>query len=39
MVVYKALYGDEEIWVKPLSVWDEKVEVDGKIVPRFTFID
>ena len=38
MVVYKALYGDGEIWVRPLSMWDEKVEVDGKEVLRFTFI-
>ena len=38
MVVYKALYGDEEIWVRPLSMWDEKVEVDGQMISRFTFI-
>lgn len=38
MVVYKALYGDGEIWVRPLSMWDEKVEVEGKTVSRFTFI-
>ncbi len=39
MAVYKALYGDGEIWVRPLSMWDEKVEADGKTVPRFTFIE
>ena len=38
MVVYKALYGDGQIWVRPLSMWDEKVEVEGKTVSRFTFI-
>ena len=38
MVVYKALYGDGEIWVRPLSMWDEKVALDGKTVSRFTFI-
>ena len=25
MVVYKALYGEGEIWVRPLSMWDEEV--------------
>ncbi len=37
MVVYKALYGDGEIWVRPLSMWEEKIEIDGKCVPRFRF--
>lgn len=37
MVVYKALYGDGEIWVRPLSMWEEKIEIDGKRVPRFRF--
>ena len=37
MVVYKALYGDGEIWVRPLAMWDELVLVDGKKVPRFEF--
>lgn len=35
MVVYKALYGEGEIWVRPLAMWDEPVEVDGKKVKRF----
>ncbi len=35
MVVYKALYGEGEVWVRPLAMWDELVEVDGKKVPRF----
>ncbi len=37
MVVYKALYGDGEVWVRPLSMWEEVVDVDGKSVPRFRF--
>ena len=37
MVVYKALYGDGEIWVRSLSMWDEMIEKDGKSVPRFEF--
>lgn len=39
MVVYKALYGDGEIWVRPASMWDEEVEVDGKKVLRFEYAD
>lgn len=38
MVVYKALYGEGEIWVRPLSMWNEQVEADGKPVPRFRLI-
>ena len=38
MVVYKALYGEGEIWVRPLSMWDEEVEVDGNKVRRFELI-
>jgi hypothetical protein len=38
MVVYKALYGEGEIWVRPLSMWEEEVEVEGKKVKRFTYI-
>lgn len=39
MVVYKALYGEGEIWVRPLSMWSEQVEIDGKSVPRFKLIE
>ena len=38
MVVYKALYGDGGIWVRPLSMWDEEVTHNGKTVPRFRFV-
>lgn len=38
MVVYKALYGEGDIWVRPLYMWDEEVEVMGKRVPRFRYI-
>lgn len=37
MVVYKALYGDGELWVRPKSMWDEKVFINGKNVPRFEY--
>ena len=38
MVVYKALYGEGEYWVRPLSMWEELVEVNGEQVPRFRYI-
>ena len=38
MVVYKALYGDGGIWVRPASMWKETVERDGKTYQRFTFL-
>lgn len=37
-VVYRALYGDGELWVRPLSMFCEQVERDGKTVKRFTYI-
>ncbi len=39
MVVYRALYGDGGLWVRPISMWDEKVEHNGKTVKRFTYIE
>ncbi len=39
MVVYKALYGDGEIWVRPASMWDEEIEIDGKICKRFELVE
>ena len=38
MVVYKALYGDGDIWVRPISMWDEEIERDGVKKKRFEFI-
>lgn len=38
MVVYKALYGEGGIWVRPAKMWLETVEKDGKICTRFEFI-
>ena len=39
MVVYRALYGKMDLWVRPLSMWNEEVVVDGKKVKRFTFVE
>ncbi len=38
MVIYKALYGNGEIWVRPLGMWDDIIIVNGKTVKRFEFI-
>ena len=38
-VVYKALYGDGGLWVRPASMWNETVERDGKTYKRFEYID
>ena len=35
MVVYKALYGDGGIWVRPAAMWNETIERDGKKYKRF----
>ncbi len=39
VVVYRALYGERGIWVRPASMWLENVERDGKSMPRFAKID
>ena len=37
MVVYRALYGDFGLWVRPARMWNETVERDGKTFRRFTY--
>lgn len=38
MVVYRALYGEFCLWVRPLAMFMESVEVDGVLRPRFEFV-
>ena len=38
LVVYRALYGVFGLWVRPVSMWNETVERDGKTFRRFTYI-
>lgn len=38
MVVYKQLYGEHGLWVRPLAMFLETVEADGKTVARFAYI-
>ncbi len=39
LVLYRALYGEFELWVRPLSMFSETVQVEGKSVPRFKLLD
>lgn len=38
MVVYRQLYGDAQVWVRPLTMFIETVIIDGNEIPRFTYI-
>jgi len=38
MVVYRAMYGEKEVWVRPASMWNETVVHNGKTVKRFEYI-
>ena len=38
MVVYRALYGERGVWVRPASMWNEVIKRDGKTYRRFTYI-
>lgn len=39
MVVYRALYGEGGLWVRPLSMWSEQVEREDYSGPRFVYIE
>ena len=39
LVVYRALYGDFDLWVRPKKMFLEDIEIEGKKMPRFEFID
>ena len=38
LVVYRALYDNGGLWVRPAAMWDEEIERDGRTVRRFTYI-
>lgn len=38
-VVYRALYGEQGLWIRPLSMFEEVIERDGKKFKRFEYID
>lgn len=39
LVVYRPLYGQQDLWVRPLSMFTEIVVVNGIDTPRFKYID
>ena len=38
VVVYRALYGEGGLWVRPAGMWLETVERDGQCQPRFAYL-
>lgn len=38
LVVYRPLYGDQNLWVRPFDMFTETVIVEGQAVPRFEFV-
>ncbi|MCG8414583.1 MAG: DUF1653 domain-containing protein [Pseudomonadales bacterium] len=38
LAVYRPLYGDRGLWVRPLAMFLESVEVDGTEIPRFQYV-
>ncbi len=39
MVVYRALYGEHGLWVRPAAMFAETVTREGRTLPRFARID
>ena len=39
LVVYRALYGDYGLWVRPAAMFNETVVIDGVPQPRFTRVE
>jgi len=37
-VVYRALYGERGLWIRPLAMFEEIIERDGRTFPRFEFL-
>lgn len=38
MVVYRALYGDGTLWVRPAAMWRDQIQTENGVVERFTRI-
>lgn len=39
LVVYKPLYNDTGMWVRPLGMFQEKLSLNGKLVSRFSYLE
>ncbi len=38
MVVYRALYGEGNMWVRPAAMWNDPIELDGQMLRRSTYL-
>lgn len=38
-VIYRPLYGEGELWIRPLTLFEETLERDGKTIRRFEWVD
>jgi hypothetical protein len=38
-VVYRALYGDQSVWIRPRAMFCESVQAQGKLLPRFALVE
>ena len=38
MTLYRALYGDQGLWVRPAAMFEETVLIEGVLQPRFTWL-
>ena len=38
MTLYKALYGEQGMWVRPAAMFNETVNIDGVVQPRFAWV-
>lgn len=39
LVIYRPLYGEQKLWVRPLAMFTETVERDGELIPRFEYLE
>lgn len=39
LVIYRCLYGNYDLWVRPLAMFQESVLVDGQMQPRFALVE
>ncbi|RUO39636.1 DUF1653 domain-containing protein [Pseudidiomarina aestuarii] len=39
LVLYRPLYGERALWVRPFDMFVEQITVDGKSIPRFRFVE
>jgi hypothetical protein len=38
-VVYRALYGERGLWIRPRALFEGQVVADGELIPRFQFLE